>query len=133
MTAPAKVVLADDDAHIGCVVAMRLRSAGYEVSVAQDGEEALGLVHEVHPSLVITDLQMPHMSGLELALKLNEDPATRHIPVIVLTARGYLMDDAAIARTNIRHVLPKPFSAREVLRLASETLAQARDRGAEAA
>lgn len=120
MSTPIKVVIADDDAHIGCVVAMRLRSAGFEVTVAQDGEEAWRLIQETHPSLVVTDLQMPRMSGLEVAERMRADASCREIPVIMLTARGYLMDQATVERTSIRHILPKPFSARELLKLAEE-------------
>lgn len=122
MPASRKVVLADDDAHITCIVAMRLETAGFTVAVARDGEEAFDLVCETLPDLVITDLQMPRMSGLELALKLRATPATEKIPVIMLTARGYLADESQITRTNIRRILAKPFSAREVLALAGEVI-----------
>ncbi len=127
------VVLADDDAHITCVVAMRLEGAGFTVTVARDGEEALDAARQVRPALIITDLQMPRMSGLELAVKLREFPETRDIPVIMLTARGYLADESLIARTSIRRVLAKPFSAREILKLASEVIADAGQGGAAAA
>ncbi len=120
---PLCVVLADDDAHITCVVASRLEAAGYTVSVARDGEEALELAREFIPALVITDLQMPRMSGLELALKLREDPTTTHVPIIMLTARGYLTDESQVAKTNIRRILAKPFSAREIAKLAAEVIA----------
>lgn len=120
------VVLADDDAHITCVVAMRLESAGYTVTTTRDGEEAFDATRQVRPALVITDLQMPRMSGLELAIKLRETPETRDIPVIMLTARGYLADESQLSRTNIRRVLPKPFSAKEVLKLAAEVIAESR-------
>jgi two-component system alkaline phosphatase synthesis response regulator PhoP len=123
MPSPRKVVLADDDAHITCVVAMRLETAGYTVFVARDGEEALDLVRQNLPDLVITDLQMPRMSGLELSIKLGESPVTATIPIIMLTARGYLADESQMAKTSIKRVLPKPFSAREVLALAAEVIA----------
>lgn len=134
MPTPIPVVLADDDAHITCVVAMRLEGAGFQVTVARDGEEAFEAARQVKPALVITDLQMPRMSGLELALKLREYPETCAIPVIMLTARGYLADESMLAKTSIRRVLAKPFSAREVLKLASEVIAEASGgRGAQAA
>lgn len=116
------VLLADDEAHITCVVADRLRSAGFDVTTARDGEEALELALRLRPALVITDLQMPRMSGLELALKLAAAEATAKTPVIMLTARGYILDQELTDRTNIRTVMGKPFSAREVVRRASELL-----------
>ncbi len=120
---PQTVILADDEAHITCVVGSKLRSAGYVVHSARDGEEALELVRRLRPALVITDLQMPRMSGLELAKRLKEDAATSSIPVVMLTARGYIAEPAALARTNIVRLMSKPFSAREVLRLVIELTA----------
>jgi DNA-binding response OmpR family regulator len=104
------------------VVAQKLRSAGFTVATARDGEEAFDLALRMRPSAVVTDLQMPRMSGLELALRLKETPETSEIPVLMLTARGYIMDPATMARTNIRHVMGKPFSAKDVLRKVSELL-----------
>jgi two-component system, OmpR family, alkaline phosphatase synthesis response regulator PhoP len=114
------VVLADDEAHITCVVAEKLRAAGFAVTAARDGEEALELILRLRPVLVITDLQMPRMNGLDLALKLAQTESTSGTPLIMLTARGCILDQAIVGKTNIRHVIGKPFSAREVVRRATE-------------
>lgn len=114
------ILLADDEAHITCVVGQKLRSAGFAVTTARDGEEAFELACKVKPSLIVTDLQMPRLSGLELAVRLKQTPLTAQTPVLMLTARGYIMDQAALAKTNIRQVLAKPFSARDILRLVVE-------------
>jgi two-component system, OmpR family, alkaline phosphatase synthesis response regulator PhoP len=116
------VLLADDEAHITCVVAQKLRSAGFTVVTARDGEEAFELACRVEPALVITDLQMPRMSGLDLALRLRETASTADTPVMMLTARGYIVDLSEASRTNIRHIMGKPFSAREVVRKVIELL-----------
>ncbi|MCC6660144.1 MAG: response regulator [Phycisphaerales bacterium] len=116
------ILLADDEAHITCVVAGKLRASGFQVVVARDGEEALDLARQSVPQLVITDLQMPRMSGLELALQLRMDAATAAIPVIMLSARGYIADPESMARTNIKLVMSKPFSAKEVVRNALDVL-----------
>lgn len=116
------ILLADDEAHITCVVSHKLRSAGFEVVTARDGEEAYELACRFMPSLVITDLQMPRMSGLELALKLRQTEATAATPVIMLTARGYILDEHDLAQTNIKCMMNKPFSAREVVRQVVEHL-----------
>ena len=110
------ILLADDEAHIICVVAQKLRSAGFHVATARDGQEAFELACRVKPALVVTDLQMPGLSGTELAIRLRATPQTANTPVVMLTARGYIMDDSALARTNVRQVLAKPFSAKEILR-----------------
>jgi two-component system alkaline phosphatase synthesis response regulator PhoP len=124
----ATIMLVDDEAHITCVVGTKLRAEGYAVLTARDGEEAFDLAMRRPPALVITDLQMPRMSGLELAQRLKECPATASVPLIMLTARGYIADSSSMARTNIVRLISKPFSAREVVRLVAElvgpTLAQ---------
>jgi two-component system, OmpR family, alkaline phosphatase synthesis response regulator PhoP len=119
MDAPT-ILLADDEAHITCIVSQKLRSAGFSVVVARDGEEAFDLACRVRPALVVTDLQMPRMSGLELAIKLKQTEATATTPVVMLTARGYIIDQAAMDQTNIRHVMAKPFSAQAILRKTTE-------------
>ena len=63
---PARLVVADDETHIRLVVAEKFRAAGHIVFEARDGEEALDLVREHRPDAIITDLQMPYLSGLEL-------------------------------------------------------------------
>lgn len=117
-----KVLVADDEAHIVHVVSLKLRNAGYDVATAQDGEEALELAVADPPHLIITDLQMPYMSGVELATALRDKPDTADIPVIMLTARGYALSQDDLAKTNIKTVMSKPFSPRQVLERANELL-----------
>jgi two-component system, OmpR family, alkaline phosphatase synthesis response regulator PhoP len=116
------VLLADDEAHITCVLAQKLRSTGFHVAIARDGEEAYELACRLQPTLVITDLQMPRMSGLDLALRLRETPSTSQTPVLMLTARGYILDQELLNRTNIREVLGKPFSARDLTKRVLEMI-----------
>jgi len=110
-----KILLADDEQYITHIMARKLRLQGYEVGIAQDGEEALRLATETPPDLVITDLQMPYMSGLELATRLRAMDSTAAVPVIMLTARGYVLSEEQLDRTNIREIIAKPFSARDVM------------------
>ncbi|MEZ6242899.1 MAG: response regulator [Phycisphaerales bacterium] len=119
------VLLADDEPHITLVVSRKLRSAGLDVVTAEDGEEALDLALERPPTLVITDLQMPYMTGIDLARALKSEASTSEIPVIMLTARGYVLNPAQLASTNIRFVMSKPFSAREILEKVFELLPDA--------
>lgn len=109
------VLLADDEPLITSVVAQKLRSAGFQVLVAHDGEEALEVASRTPPDVVVTDLQMPRLSGLELAIRLKAMPSTTNVPVIMLTARGYIVGQSEFGSTNIRHLMSKPFSPREVL------------------
>jgi two-component system, OmpR family, alkaline phosphatase synthesis response regulator PhoP len=124
MTAvPRTILLVDDEPHITHVMALKLRGAGFTVVTARDGEEALELAKEHRPDLVITDLQMPYMSGLELCVRLRRTPETSETPALMLTARGYVLDPFDLQQTNIKQVLPKPFSARDILARAQEVLA----------
>jgi len=118
------ILLADDEAHITCVVAQKLRTAGFVVMTARDGEEAYEMALKSPPALVVTDLQMPRLSGLELAVKLRQNPSTASTPVLMLTARGYIVDQATLSSTNIRHLMAKPFSARDVLKRTIELAGQ---------
>ncbi len=116
------LVIADDEAPIRMVVGERLRSAGFTVYEAQDGEEALELVRKHMPTAIVTDLQMPYMNGLELCTAMRADGRTAHIPALLLTARGHVLTDEMMARTNIKRVMSKPFGVRELLAFVQETL-----------
>ncbi len=116
------VIVSDDEPHIRAIVASKLRSAGYDVHEAGDGQEALTIAKELTPDLVITDLQMPYMSGIELCAALKSHPATSAVPALLLTARGFLVSDDQLLQTNIRGVRSKPFSVRDVLQDAQNLL-----------
>lgn len=109
------ILVVDDEAHILHVVTLKLTKAGYDVVTAEDGEEALELALERRPDLVITDFQMPYMSGLELCIALKAHEATRTTRALMLTARGFSLAHEYLDQTNILGVLSKPFSPREIL------------------
>src|SRR5438270_654382 len=103
------ILVADDESHILNVVSLKLRNAGFRVVTARDGQEALDLAHQEKPDLIITDYHMPMLSGLEMCRKLKQDPATSHIPAIMLTARGYHLEPHDTQDSGIRRMLSKPF------------------------
>lgn len=119
------ILVADDESHILHVVSLKLRNAGYTVVTARDGQEALDLVQQQHPDLLITDYHMPQLSGLELCQKLRQDPGTSTIPAIMLTARGYHLEPADTEKSGILRMLSKPFSPRQLLATVNEVLEQA--------
>lgn len=112
---PHTILIADDEHHIRLVVAQRLREAGFTVVEARDGEEALELALASPPDLVITDFQMPLLSGVEFCMALRARKATAQIPAIMLTARGHAVKPENLSQTNIKELVSKPFSARELL------------------
>lgn len=118
----AKVLLADDEAHVRLVLARRFEALDCEVRMASDGSQALALARQEAPDLVITDVQMPHMSGVEFSIALRDVPACHNIPILMLTARNYIVQTDELTRARISHVLTKPFSIRKVVDLAVSLL-----------
>tara|TARA_Y100000589_G_scaffold51071_1_gene42534 strand:+ start:616 stop:1023 length:408 start_codon:yes stop_codon:yes gene_type:complete len=121
-TMTKRILVIDDESHILHVLSLKLGKAGYEVLTAVDGEEGLHLAKESGPDLVITDIQMPYMTGIELSRALADDETTAGIPVIILTARGYALSSDDLQIQNVREVLSKPFSPRSLIELVSATL-----------
>lgn len=119
------IVIADDEAPIRLVVGEKLRSAGFTVVEARDGEEALDAARANNPLCIVTDLQMPYMNGLELAVALKADVATSRTPLLLLTARGHVLTAEMLAQTNIVKVMSKPFGVRDLLAFVEETLVPA--------
>lgn len=109
------ILICDDEAHIRQIVAHKLRSKGYEVVDCRDGQEAFDAALARTPALLITDYQMPRMSGLDLCKALRANPATSATPTLMLTARGYVLTPAEMAATNISQLIAKPFGVRELL------------------
>lgn len=120
-----KALVVDDEIHIVQVVAIKLRNNGFDVTTAENGQVALDYAKEIKPDIIITDFQMPVMSGLELVENLRQDPVTQDIPVIMLTARGFAIDEDTKSKLNISKCLSKPFSPREVLQSIEQTLTSA--------
>lgn len=116
------ILVADDESHILNVVSLKLRNAGYRVITACDGQEALDLAVQEKPDLVITDYHMPRLSGIELCRRLKQDVQTRGIPAIMLTARGYHLDEQDTIDSGILEMLSKPFSPRHLLVTVNQVL-----------
>src|SRR5687768_17807201 len=130
MTQQKTILVADDESHILNVVSLKLRNAGFRVLTAHDGQEALDAAQQERPDLIITDYHMPLLSGLELCRRLKQDPATRGIPAIMLTARGYHLEPSDTAESGIRRMLSKPFSPRHLLATVNEVLGGSVDKAA---
>jgi len=110
-----KILIADDEPDVVDLVAANLRAAGYDISKAQDGPSALAAVREQPPSLLILDLMLPGMSGLEVCRTLKGDPATSMIPIIMLTAKAEEVDRVVGLELGADDYVTKPFSPRELV------------------
>jgi len=119
-----KVLVVDDEVHIVHVVAIKLRNSGYEVITADNGAEAFEAACKEKPDIVVTDYQMPVMTGAELVTKLRQNEQTRDMPVIMLTARSFAIADDEKENLQISEFLSKPFSPKELLRCIEDTLYQ---------
>ncbi|MDM8005150.1 MAG: response regulator [Phycisphaerae bacterium] len=117
-----RILIADDETHILNVLSIKLQNAGFAVTPTEDGLSAWDLAFSDPPDLIITDYQMPGLSGVELCARLRSHAATAGIPVVMLTARGFSISDEEISHGNIRKVIDKPFSPREILAVANELL-----------
>lgn len=116
------ILVADDESHILNVVSLKLRNAGFRILTASDGREALEIAGQEKPDLLITDYHMPHLSGLELCRRMRQQDATRGIPAIMLTARGYQLEPRDTEESGILRMLSKPFSPRQLLATVNEIL-----------
>jgi len=119
-----KVLVADDELHIIHVVAIKLRNNGYEVVAASNGAEAYELACREKPDIVVTDYQMPLMTGIELIEKMREDERTKTIPVVLLTARSFAITQEMQETLGVSECLSKPFSPKELLKTIQDILHQ---------
>ncbi|MBX9735890.1 MAG: response regulator [Phycisphaerales bacterium] len=127
MDVPTLLVV-DDESVVTFMLTKKLSELGIRVVAASHGEEALRLSKQVLPFAVLTDNDMPRMTGTELAKRLYNDERTRDLPVIMLTGRGHRIAPSECSATNIQHILSKPFSAREIVHLVQEMLTRHTDR-----
>ncbi len=118
------VLIVDDEVHIVHVVAIKLRNNGYEVISADNGAEAFELACKEKPDIIVSDFQMPVMSGLELVEKLRNCNETEDIPVIMLTARSFAITQEQQEDLRISSCLSKPFSPKELLSNIEDVLYQ---------
>jgi DNA-binding response OmpR family regulator len=110
-----KILVADDEVYMLRLLEMTFKKGGYEVVSCRDGKEALATAFTAQPQLIVLDVMMPGLDGLGALRMLKENPATRDIPVVVLSAKGHALTrvDAVLAGAVL--FLAKPFSPNELL------------------
>ena len=110
-----KILIADDEPNIVTALEFLLQRNGYEVHIARNGEEALKLVEDCHPDLVLLDVMMPVRSGYDVCTRIRERADWRHIKIIMLSAKGR---DAEINKglsIGADQYITKPFSTQELV------------------
>ena len=115
--APSKsILIIEDERDVVDLLALNLRKAGgFAISVASDGAAGLDRARKEKPALIILDLMLPKISGLEVCRILKNDPATRRIPLIMLTAKAEEVDRIVGLEFGADDYVTKPFSPREVI------------------
>ena len=115
MTARASVLVVDDEPTIGEVVGRYLERAGYAARIAHDGREALAAVDDERPDLVVLDLMLPGLDGLEVMRRLRARDRAARLAIILLTARGEESDRVVGLRLGADDYVVKPFSPAELV------------------
>ena len=110
-----KVLVVDDEDNIIELIRLGLRYEGFQVEVASDGEQGIALAQRIDPDLVILDVMMPGIDGLEVCRRLRSNPTTRNVPVLMLTAKDEVGDRILGLQTGADDYLTKPFDFYELL------------------
>jgi CheY-like chemotaxis protein len=108
---PKTVLVADDEDDIRDLIAFRLQSVGYDVVTADNGHDALALARRRLPDLMVLDVSMPGLDGIEVCYRVHEDPVTAEIPVIVVSARAQRTDIDLAYAAGADDFLAKPFQS----------------------
>ncbi len=110
-----KILVVDDEPEAVELVEFNLKQAGFEVLAASDGAEALNKARSALPSLIVLDLMLPEVDGLEVCKMLRRDPATADIPIVMVTAKAAEIDRVLGLELGADDYLTKPFSPRELV------------------
>ena len=109
---PTRILIVDDEPAVTDLLAYNFRKAGYEVLLAGDGREALKLAGEAAPDLILLDLMIPEVDGLDVCRELRK---TSQVPIIMITARGEEIDRVVGLELGADDYVCKPFSVRELM------------------
>ena len=119
---PRRLLVVDDDPGLLLAVSDTLRAEGYSVKTARRGADALTIIAQSLPDLIISDIRMPGMDGYQLVRNLRSNPRTRLIPVVFLTAKDETADRIAGFRTGVDAYITKPFETEELVAIIASIL-----------
>lgn len=115
--------ICDDEPHIVLALSLKFSKSGFRVTTASDGQAAWEAIQADPPDILISDLQMPRLDGLGLVKQLRSRPELHDLPVILLTAKGFELEEEELrSEYGIQHVICKPFSPRQLVSLANSLL-----------
>ena len=110
-----KILIADDEVYMVRLLELTFKKGGYEIISCRDGKEALELAASATPQLIVPDVIMPGLDGLGALRQLKENPATKNIPVVVLSAKGHALTKVEAELAGAAVFLAKPFSPNQLL------------------
>ena len=110
-----RILVVEDEPDIAEVLKFNLEKAAFEVEIERRGDVALEAIRKRAPDLIVLDLMLPGLDGLEISRILKRDPATARIPLVMLTAKGEEVDRIVGLELGADDYIPKPFSPREVV------------------
>jgi DNA-binding response OmpR family regulator len=114
-TPAKKVLVADDEIYMVRLLEMTFKKGGFEVVSCRDGQAALTAAVTAQPQLIVLDIVMPSLDGLGALRQLKENPATKNIPVVVLSAKGHALTRVEAELAGAALFLTKPFSPNQLL------------------
>jgi CheY-like chemotaxis protein len=117
-----KILIADDEVYMLRLLEMTFKKGGYTVVTCRDGQEALAQAAAAPPQLIVLDVMMPGLDGLDALRQLKGNPATRDIPVVVLSAKGHALTKVEAELAGAVLFLAKPFSPNQLLSEAQKIL-----------
>src|SRR5277367_6601574 len=121
-----KILIVDDEPDALEVLGVKLRESGFVPLFAKDGARALSVARDERPDLIVLDLMLPEVDGLEVCKILRRDPSTAAMPILMLTARAAEMDRVLGLELGADDYVTKPFSPRELVLRIKKQLARAR-------
>ena len=132
MSAKPRILVVDDEPETVELVEFNLRQAGFDVATAADGSEAIRKVRAQLPSLIVLDLMLPEVDGLEVCKMLRRDTSTAGIPILMLTAKAAELDRVLGLELGADDYVTKPFSPRELVLRVRKLLERGQPKSAEA-
>jgi DNA-binding response OmpR family regulator len=123
-----RILVAEDEPNIVISLEFLLKTAGHDVSIARDGQEALRMTREGRPDLIVLDVMLPVINGFEVCDRIREDPALRDTKVLMLTAHGRETEIARGLKAGANAYMTKPFATKDLLSAVAELLGMGRAR-----
>ena len=121
----SKVIVIDDEPFILMMIEDKLKKAKIDVTTLRESRNALAVIREQKPELIILDWMMPELSGIDLCKLIKSDPELKEIPIFMLTAKGQDSDEQQGFQCGVSRYITKPFSPRSLLEMVEEIVGKA--------